>query len=89
MVDAPDTDAILTGVHLTLNRRRRQRQALLSTAVVLVTGVSLFFMQPRYENHITLAECVSAHIDTPATRTPAPLVGYRNSMYNHQIYTLL
>ena len=88
-VDAPDADTILSGMHHTLNRRRRQRQAVLSTVLVLVVGASSLLLQPRYESHITLAEQVSAHIDTPATRTPAPLVGYRHSMYNRQIYTLL
>lgn len=88
-VDAPDTNAILRGMHRTLHRRRRQQQAVLSTLLVLVVSGSLFFLQPRQESRITLAESVSAHIDTPPTRTPAPLVGYRHSIYNRQIYTLL
>ncbi len=88
-VDTPDTNAILAGMSRTLRRRRRQRQALLSAMGLLVVGVGLLFLQPRHEGHITLAERVSAQIDTPATRTPAPLVGYRHSMYNRQIYTLL
>ena len=88
-VDAPDTDTILSGMYRTLNRRRRQRQVVLSMVLVLVVGASSLFLQPRYESHITLAERVSAHIDTPATKTPAPLVGYRHSVYNRQIYTLL
>lgn len=88
-VDAPDTDAILSGMHRTLRRRSRQRQMVLSVVLVFAMGTSVFFLQPHYETHLTLAERVSAHIDTPATRTPAPLVGYRHSMYNRQIYTLL
>lgn len=88
-VDAPDADAILAGVHRTMHRRHRQRQVALSTVLVLGVGTALFFAQPSYERHITLAEHVSAHLDTPTTRTPAPLVGYRHSKYNHQIYTLL
>lgn len=88
-VDAPDTDAILTGMHRTLRRRQQQRQALFSTLLVLAVGVAVFSFQPRYESHVTLAELVSSRIDTPPTRTPAPLVGYRHSMYNRQIYTLL
>lgn len=87
--DAPGTDEILTGMHRTMRYRRRQRQAVLSVALVLVAGMSLLLLKPDYESHITLVESVSAHIDTPVTRTPAPLVGYRNSMYNRQIYTLL
>lgn len=88
-VDSPDTDAILTGMHRTLRRRRQQWQALLSVVMLLAVGTSVFFLQPRSETRLTLAECVSAHIDTPSTKTPAPLVGYRHSMYNRQIYTLL
>ena len=88
-VDVPATDAILTGMHRTLRHRRQQRQALLSLVMLLAVGTSVFFMQPRNETRLTLAECVSAHIDTPPTKTPAPLVGYRHSMYNRQIYTLL
>lgn len=88
-VDAPDTDAILTGMRRTLRRRQQQRQALFSTLLVLAVGVAVFSFQPRYESHVTLAELVSSRIDTPPTRTPAPLVGYRHSMYNRQIYTLL
>ena len=88
-VDVPDTDAILTGMHRTLRHRRQQRQMLLSVAIVLAMGTSLFFLQPRNETRLTLAECVSAHIATPPPKTPAPLVGYRHSMYNRQIYTLL
>ena len=88
-VDAPDTNAILSGMRHTLQRRQRHQQVVLSAALVLVVCVSVFFMQPRYESHVTLAEYVSAKIDTPPTRTPAPLVGYRHSMYNRQIYTLL
>ena len=88
-VDAPGADAILSGMHRTLRRRRQQRQMVLSVVLVFAIGTSVFFLQPRYETHLTLAERVSAHIDTPTTRTPAPLVGYRHSMYNRQIYTLL
>lgn len=88
-VEAPDADAILSGMRRTLRRRSRQRQMVLSVVLVLAMGTSVFILQPRYETHLTLAECVSAHIDTPATRMPAPLVGYRHSMYNRQIYTLL
>jgi hypothetical protein len=88
-VDVPDTDAILAGMHRTLRRRRQHWQAVLSMVIVFAIGTAAYFLQPRYETRLTLAECVSAHIDTPPTRTPAPLVGYRHSMYNRQIYTLL
>ena len=89
VVDAPGTDDILSGMRRTLRRRRQQGQAVLSVVILLVAGVSLFFIWPRYEKHLTLAESVSAHIDTPPTRTPAPIVGYRHSIYNRQINTLL
>lgn len=88
-IDVPDTDDILLGMRHTLRHRQHQRQALLSMVLVFAVGVSTFFMQPRYESHLTLAERVSARIDTPPTRTPAPLVGYRHSMCKRQIYTLL
>ena len=89
-VDSPDTDAILTGMHRTLRRRRQQRQTVLSMVLVLAVGTSVFFLQPSpTQQPRTLAECVSLQLDTPPTRTPAPLVGYRHSVYNRQIYTLL
>lgn len=88
-VEAPDTDTILSGMHRTLRRRRQQRQTFLSIGMLLVVGTSVFFLQPRYEVSATLVEKVSLHIDTPATKTPAALVGYRHSVYNRQIYTLL
>ena len=88
-VEAPDTDTILTGMHRTLRRRRLQWQSLFSIGILLVVGTSVFFLQPRYEVSATLVEKVSLHIDTPTTKTPAPLVGYRHSLYNRQIYTLL
>lgn len=87
--DTPDADTILCGMHRTLRRRRRQRQALLSAALILAAGSSAFLIQPRYETPVTLAEQVSLRIDTPPTKTPAPIAGYRHSMYNRQIYTLL
>lgn len=89
-VNSPDTDAILTGMHRTLHRRRQQRQAVLSVVLVFAVGSSVFFLQPSpTQQPRTLAECVSLQLDTPPTRTPAPIVGYRHSMYNRQIYTLL
>ena len=88
-VDAPDADAILDGMHRTLRHRRLQRQALLSLALVLVVATSVYMLQPQYETRLTLAERVSRRIDTPPTNTPAPLVGYRHSISNRNIYTLL
>ena len=88
-VDSPDTDAILSGMRRTLRRRRQQRQAIFSVVLVFAVGSSVFFLQPHNEIPLTLAESVSAHIDTPSTKTPAPIVGYRHSVYNRQIYTLI
>lgn len=90
-VDAPDTDAILAGMRRTMRRRQRQRQTVLSTLIVLAVTSSAYLMQPRYDkaDSLTLAEVVSRRIDTPPTNMPAPLVGYRNSIHNRQIYTLL
>ena len=88
-VDVPATDAILGGIRHTVRRRRNQRQLVFSLTLVLAVGASAYFMQPRYEKTITLAELVSRNIDTPPTQEPAPIVGYRNSIHNRQIYTLL
>lgn len=89
-VDAPDTDAILGGMRRTLHRRHRQRQVAISLAIVLAVGTAVATMQPRHDRAVTLAELVSLRIDTPPSPEPAPIAGYRNSLYNHQIiYTLL
>ena len=89
-VEAPDTDAILGGMRRTLRRRQRQRQTVVSMLLVLAVGSSLLFVhQPEEQlTAMTLAEQVSARLDTPPTNLPAPLVGYRNSIYNRNIYTL-
>lgn len=88
--DAPDTDAILGAMRCTLRRRQQRCQALLSAVLVLAVGASLLSVyQPAGRlASTTLAERVSARLDTPPTNLPAPLVGYRNSIYNHNIYTL-
>lgn len=88
-VDVPDTDAILGGIRHTVRRRRQQRQLVFSLTIILAVGASAYFMQPRQEKTITLAELVSRDINTPPSHEPAPIVGYRNSIHNHQIYTLL
>lgn len=49
----------------------------------------LFLPQPTPARPLTLAERVSRTIDTPRNDVPAPLAGYRHSIYNRQIYTLL
>ena len=89
-IEAPDTDTILDGMRHTLHRRQRQRQTLFSAVLILAVGTLLLFEhQPGKQlTAMTLAEQVSAHLDNPPTKQPAPLVGYRNSIYNHNIYTL-
>lgn len=88
-VDVPDTDTILGDMRRTLHRRYRQRQVAVSLAIVFAVGASVTTIPPRQDKTVTLAERVCLRIDTPPTQVPAPLVGYRNSMYNRQIYTLL
>ena len=90
-VDVPDSNAILQGVRHKVTRRRRQRQVVASMLVVLVLGGAsmLFLPQPTPARPLTLAERVSRTIDTPRNDVPAPLAGYRHSIYNRQIYTLL
>lgn len=89
--DSPDTDTILAGMRRTLHRRQQRHRAILSAVFVLAVGSSVLFMQPRYgsSDSPTLAETVSLRIDAPPTNTPAPVAGYRHSIYNRQIYTLL
>jgi len=87
-IDVPDTDAILSGMHRTMHRRLRQRQSVLSVLLFLGAFTTLFFAQPVGKSPLTLAERVSAHLDTPSNDTPAPLVGYQHSIRNRQIYTL-
>jgi hypothetical protein len=41
-------------------------------------------MHPRSEKTITLAEAISATIQSSPNDLPAPLTGYKNSIRNHQ-----
>lgn len=84
-VDIPDTDTILSGMRRTLYRRRQQRRIVFSLAIVLVVGTSAYFMQPRSGKTITLAEAISATLQSSPNDLPAPLAGYKNSIRNHQI----
>ena len=45
--------------------------------------------QPTPARSLTLAERVSRTIGTPRNDGPAPLAGYRHSIYNRRIYALL
>ncbi len=88
-VDIPDTDTILSGMRRTLYRRRQQRRIVFSLAIVLVVGTSAYFMQLRSEKAITLAETISATLQSSPTDLPAPLAGYKNSIRNHQTTALI
>jgi len=83
-VDVPDTDAIIDGMRRTLHRRRQQYQLIFSLVIVLAVGTSAYFMHPRSEKTITLAEAISATIQSSPNDLPAPLTGYKNSIRNHQ-----
>ena len=89
-VDVPDTDAILDGMRRTLRRRRQQRLTVFGVVMLLLgSTMALPLLSSPAEPELTLAERVSRRIDIRPTDTPAPLVGYRNSVHYHQIYTLL
>lgn len=90
-VETPDTDALLNGMHRTLQRRQRRRQWAVSMVFVLLMGgtVMLSLPTPTEPRQLTLAERVSRTVDAPRSKMPAPLVGYRNSIRNRQIYTLI
>lgn len=90
-VEAPDTDALLQGMHHTLQRRQRQRQWAVSMFFVLVMGATIALLPSATPtaHPITLAEQVSRRLDVPRNNAPAPLVGYRHSIRNRQIYTLI
>lgn len=89
--EPPATDVLLDGMRRTLHRRRQRRQALLSAVVVLLAVAALLpsLSASQAVPPLTLAEQVSLCLDTPSNHTPAPLAGYRHSIYNRQIYTLL
>lgn len=88
-VDTPDADTILSGMHRTLRRRQQRHSLLLSLTLVALVGLSVALMQPAEERPLTLAERVSAQLAKPTSKTPPSLVGYRHSVRNHQIYTLI
>jgi hypothetical protein len=90
-VEPPATDAILGGMRRTLHRRRQRRQAWVTTVVVLLAGaaMALPLLPSQHEPLPTLAERVSSQLDARPNNLPAPLAGYRHSMYKRQIYTLL
>lgn len=90
-VETPGTDVLLQGVHRTLQHRQKRRQWVVSMVFVLLMGgtVVLSLPTPSKPRQLTLAERVSRTVDAPRSKMPAPLVGYRNSIHNRQIYTLI
>ena len=90
-VDAPGTDTIMGGMRRTLRRCRQQRQTFISALLVLAVGASLTIARPSYGHPaaMTLAEQVSARLDSTPDTLPASLAGYRHSNYYRQIYTLI
>lgn len=90
-VEAPDTDTLLQGMRHTLKHRQQRRQWIVSMVFVLFVGGSVALLLPAAPapRQLTLVERVSRQLDTPRNNTPAPLVGYRNSIRNRQIYTLI
>lgn len=89
-VDTPDTDVILGGMHHTLNRRRQHNTLLATAACLIVASAPLFFSLTSQSPAPTLAEVVSATIQSSPNDLPAPIAGYRNSIRNHnKIITLI
>ena len=86
-VDTPDTDAILAGMRRKMHRSR-QRQALVAAACLLLAVVPLALPVADTPKP-TLAETVSATLPSSPNDLPAPLAGYRNSLRNHQIHTVI
>lgn len=91
--DAPDTGEVMESVRHGL-RVRRQRQRLLTSMACIVLAVTPIALTTHLSNHTsrtapTLAETVSATLSTTPNDLPAPLRGYRNSIRNHQIMTVI
>ena len=87
--DAPGTDEVLNPIHHRL-RVRRQRQSVLATLACLLLAASpLALLYHGNTPSTTLAEAVSATIQTAPDDLPAPLAGYQNSIRNHKTMMLL
>lgn len=90
-VDTPDTDAILDGMHHTMRRRRQRQTTAVAAVCLLLAVVPLTFRIPLSTSHPhpTLVETVSATLPSSPNDLPAPLAGYKNSLRNHQIETVI
>lgn len=89
VADAPDEDTIIAGVHRTLRTRCKRKIILASTACILLTVMPIAFTFNTDNISPTLAETVSATFQPSPDAPPAPLVGYRNSLRNHKLMTLI
>ena len=89
--DAPDTGELLSNVRQRLyNRRQRQRLTLAAVLALLLGGAAtLPLLVQGEEPTLTLAERVSARVDTPKSKLPAPIAGYQHSISNRNIMTLI
>ena len=90
--EAPETTELLAGVHRTLQVRRRQQAMLASIACIALLTVPLLtlnFQSSSPNPSPTLAEAVSATVESAPNNMPAPLAGYRNSIRNHQTLTII
>jgi hypothetical protein len=88
-VDVPDTDTIITGMHRTIQRRRQRQTLLAAAACILLAIMPLTMTVGGNSAKPTLAESVSATLPSSPDDLPAPLAGYRNSLRNHQIHTVI
>lgn len=89
MPDAPDTDEVLNGVHRTLQRRRRQRTMIASVACIVLAIMPLTLNTKHSTINTTLVESVSASLPPSTSNMPAPIEGYRNSIRNNLIMTMI
>ena len=83
-IDVPNTDTILGGMRHTLHRRRQRKVVLATVFCLTLVCVPLAFSVNGEASSPTLAEIVSASLPSSPNDLPAPLVGYQNSIRNHQ-----
>ena len=90
-LETPDADALLEGMRNTMHRRRQNRRWLVMALYLIVVGGTIAALLPTTPagQPMALVEKVSRQLDVPHDKMPAPLAGYRNSIHNRQIYTLL
>lgn len=90
--DAPGTGEVLNSVRQRLYlRRQRQRLTLAAVLTLLLGGTATMPLLATQDEEptLTLAEKVSARVDTPKSKLPPPIVGYQHSISNRNIMTLI